>query len=713
MPQITSDHLSDVLLMLIRYIKQALAMDAKGLEVDLLQLLPPRLMGRDAEGRVFVKHLPISNKKGDNEEKLRRVVASGAKVQTSTKVATDAKTLFCAVGTSRASGKGDPGTEASTLEQQQFLRLYVTGTGESIESIAQKVRPDCPYTLAHILIGNRHVDNARLAAITQWPELKNHGADAAEEEEEKLGRKLSKKEEHAIRRLWGDLGGDGRAEDTAEFVPDWKHPAFTKAKWKPGSSLPTFDTADVRPDDREALARKLPKGTILRVPVVTEWGERDLQDTFTKVWGVTGHTMDFDMLGLCIMHCLMRTIESNIKLILNPIQERFISGAGGAVRIIEEHFNEAMHRLGIRLRIKKKEPQNSECKECVDIGVSGVEAEKLLWDLRNLLKYPAQSWRASKLLTAIFLTADKLGLHSVTRELNGWCEVLGHYAEALTRAYIMRPTEADRSAFTEHARLYVLKKALLRPGRLCWYDWQLWAAFPKLFKQVGSLRLLSQEAMEGQQRLNNEIARRSNGWANAGRIPAAIAELGEPFAPCRRPRRRPPLTHFVLVHTGLAAKTVYMNVRARLKKRPAQWMYEQMLLNWYADADEPLSAIKELVKQEEGGVMDWESEFVPMWHAFQLFTCGYIVRLSAARRKLAEKHAMEIVGPRGNDASEANWKEALRKARYTGRLQDEHINYWAVDVPRGNLDEAEYLKQRRQARRQWYVLHQHSHDYRP
>jgi hypothetical protein len=154
-----------------------------------------------------------------------------------------------------------------------------------------------------------------------------------------------------------------------------------------------------------------------------------------------------------------------------------------------------------------------------------------------------------------------------------------------------------------------------------------------------------------------------------------------------------------------------MNVRARLKKRPAQWMYEQMLLNWYADADEPLSAIKELVKQEEGGVMDWESEFVPMWHAFQLFTCSYIVRLSVARRKLAEKHAMAIVGPRGTDVSEANWKEVLRKARYTGRLQDEHVNYWAVDVPRGDLDEAEYRKQRRQARRQWYVLHQQSHDY--
>ena len=96
--------------------------------------------------------------------------------------------------------------------------------------------------------------------------------------------------------------------------------------------------------------------------------------------------------------------------------------------------------------------------------------------------------------------------------------------------------------------------------------------------------------MEGQQRLNNEIARRSNGWANAGRIPQAIKALGE------------------------AAQTVYMKVRAQLKAKPARWMWQQMLLNFYADADESLSAAKELASDEEGGVMDWQTEFVPMWH---------------------------------------------------------------------------------------------------
>ena len=75
---------------LIRYIKQALAMDAKGLVVDLVQLLPPKIIGRDQQGRVFVKHLPISSKGGDGCEKLRRVVSSGVHISTSTKVTTDA-----------------------------------------------------------------------------------------------------------------------------------------------------------------------------------------------------------------------------------------------------------------------------------------------------------------------------------------------------------------------------------------------------------------------------------------------------------------------------------------------------------------------------------------------------------------------------------------------------------------------------------------------
>ena len=99
-------------------------------------------------------------------------------LKTSTKVVTDGKTMFAAVGTSIQSGKHDPGTDATVMEQQQLLEIYVTGSSETFEKIAQKIRPDCPYTLSHILMGNGHADNARLALITRWPEMHNHEDEA-------------------------------------------------------------------------------------------------------------------------------------------------------------------------------------------------------------------------------------------------------------------------------------------------------------------------------------------------------------------------------------------------------------------------------------------------------------------------------------------------------------------------------------------------------
>jgi hypothetical protein len=153
-------------------------------------------------------------------------------------------------------------------------------------------------------------------------------------------------------------------------------------------------------------------------------------------------------------------------------------------------------------------------------------------------------------------------------------------------------------------------------AELCWYDWQMWSDLPKLFEQVGSLRLLSQEGMEGQQRLNNEISKRSNGWSNAGRIPNAISERTL-CAQTAGPHSHHQLT---LTHTGRVrvsaeamgdiAKAAYMRVRAKLKPKPAEWMYQQQLLHFLADADETQSAAKALAATEEG-TMDWRDEFTP------------------------------------------------------------------------------------------------------
>ena len=201
----------------------------------------------------------------------------------------------------------------------------------------------------------------------------------------------------------------------------------------------------------------------------------------------------------------------------------------------------------------------------------------------------------------------------------------------------------------------------------------MWSAFPKLFKQVGSLRLVSQEGMEGQQRLNNQISKRSNGWSNAGRIPDAIKELGP------------------------IAVAAYLKVRAKLKAKPAEWMHQQQVLHFHAHADETLSAAKELT-ETEGGVMKWQEEFTPVWQADALFTIGYAIRLALVRKELADKmEARYDVEP------------------YYMRLHAEHKKYYAIDVSKAGLSDEQYLKQRCAARRAWYRNNNtlYKHDFLP
>jgi hypothetical protein len=98
---------------------------------------------------------------------------------------------------------------------------------------------------------------------------------------------MSKAEQQQLRRLWGDLASDGRTEEQATHVPDWVNPVLRNAAWQPLSSKPSIDTSDVSSLDQENFKRvvtqRLKKGSIIRVPVASEWGERDLQETFEKV----------------------------------------------------------------------------------------------------------------------------------------------------------------------------------------------------------------------------------------------------------------------------------------------------------------------------------------------------------------------------------------------------------------------------------------------
>ena len=304
----------------------------------------------------------------------------------------------------------------------------------------------------------------------------------------------------------------------------------------------------------------------------------------------------------------------------------------------------------------------------------------LIKDLANLSNFSAQGWKASKLLSAIMQTAGRLGMHTLADELKEWAVCLGHYGQALQAGYEMRPTVQQRSTFKMHAQSYVMRKALLRPGRLCWYDWQLWSAFPLLFHRSGSLRLLSQEGMEGQQKLNNEIANRSNGWCNAGAVPKGIMMLGE-----------------------IVVKA-YKAVRLRLVTPAAQWMWQQMQLCWLGHTDDTVGLARSVGANPER-CLDWQDEFTPTWHAYLLFAPVYCRYLAKARLHLARDRAPAAEcmddDPDEEEAGASTGREPF-EAAYTERLRRE-LRAWAtVDVARGDLSDATYRAARRTAQRKWW-----------
>ena len=122
-------------------------------------------------------------------------------------------------------------------------------------------------------------------------------------------------------------------------------------------------------------------------------------------------------------------------------------------------------------------------------------------------------------------------------------------------------------------------KCQLFPGRMTWYDWHTINAFGLLMHKWGSLRLMSQEAMEAWQKQLNDILRRCNGFANAGRYKKAIAAAGQ------------------------AAIDRYLAERKDHQKAPEQWVYDKALMQKASHFKYSLDRMKAL--SSEGRVMTW------------------------------------------------------------------------------------------------------------
>ena len=236
--------------------------------------------------------------------------------------------------------------------------------------------------------------------------------------------------------------------------------------------------------------------------------------------------------------------------------------------------------------------------------------------------------------------------------------VLQSFATGFRAAMQMRPGPDDYRLVAEELPRFAVEKARLWPGKLRWYDNHCLYHLPYMMRKWGSLGLISQQGMEGWQKMLNEVLRLGNGFANAGRIPRIVLRAGE------------------------ARRAQYLLRRAARKPSPARWVSEQAALQTQAHCSETLGVQARCVQQ----LLEFEWPlFVLFWRRYMLgthFTVRWVSRFRLRRAR------------------------ALEGARcYYTRLLAQYHEYWAVrgELSAGDLCAQEERLQRRDHRREAYT----------
>lgn len=332
-------------------------------------------------------------------------------------------------------------------------------------------------------------------------------------------------------------------------------------------------------------------------------------------------------------------------------------------KIIDKVYNKKVQRgLGMRAIAT-----NPESKALYPHSFDGPSVARWIEDLHcGLVGVDMDAaWRAKRFKGSVWLQAltdsySKLGMTDDYEQLREMLPMLRSFALGYGSALKLRPCEQDYHVVAEHLPKYAVEKALLWPGSLTWYDNHALYHLPGMMERWGSLGLISQEGMEGWQKVLNEILRMSNGFANAGRIPEAIKRMGE------------------------AAVAKYMEERKADMPSSAKWVFQQTLLQKYHDLSDCFDACADL--KACGRVYEWPI-FCLLWERYMVMSKVLLRALSRFR---------------------------LRRARATGstyytQLLEHYHEYWKVqaDYTADDLSEHQKRLQSRKARRSYYESTKH------
>ena len=508
-------------------------------------------------------------KANEHRGRPREKLVTGVKILPFFMFCFDGATTMALTGVSVRAVQSDPFT--SDKEMTKFHEIGVLRKGKTIKDAAESISPGCSssthqdhWLIQYIVDLNRHSHNSELQAVTREPLRKPKpiaaGIDAG-----------------AARILNAAGTSDGRTASRQPYQNvDVERIGYDPAKFKPG----------LNGDEPDAEKIKAKKDLLIRVPVVPKLCQRALPRASVRARCGAPIT---SVLGLCIVHCAMRTCESCLRHMLTTASARFVANKGGDQATINRLLNDQLRK---RMNLKKLIATDQKG-VLYKISLNGKEVEDIVVDLLS---------GDSQLLSAVHATYAALNLDDEEKtHMQEWTVTLTHWAKAMSAAYEMYATPAHRQTFRENIKFYVKCKSNIRPGICTWYDWQLHHTMTVLFDKYESLRLISQEGMEACQRRNNLFMRQSNGFANAGRIPNAVKDLGK------------------------AAVDAHKAARKAKLLSPAHWLWLKNIFAFYAKFNDAFERVENLKREDKK--CDWATEFVPEW-----LNCIAITKISTILR---------------------------------------------------------------------------------
>ena len=484
---------------------ESIVIEKEKLKADIPQTRSPWFVRRNANGEFAIMQLPLDTRPGTKANahlvSPRETLGTEIEFEPTPMFAFDGATNIAASGESFADG--DFLSRTTKEEMNRFLCIGPIAKNETYDDVADRIVPGCRdpahpdhWFVNHVAWVNRHDANLALQDITVEPERKPEPAQKAA-----VGN-LSKSK---TARCFGAAASDGKTKPRLQpYLDD----TIRARNYQHDTFKPTVNGA--------TPGAKAARNGLVRIPILPTHFDRNLTKA---VWAWAKEANIAPRLALCVIHCAMRTMESNLKRMLTVMMERYTADKKGDRAKIDAYFNTRLKAdLSLRKIIScdKKGVLN-------DITLNGGECRALMADIAR-----AVEGGRSHLFEAVRETYASLHDAPGADALNlcEWEEVLKLWAISMGAAYKLRPTEADRRTFRESSKLYVVKKAMLNSTYLVWYDWQMYSVMAKLFDRYESLMLISQEGMEAVQKQNNSLQRHTNNGCNGGRIPTRIIMEG-------------------------------------------------------------------------------------------------------------------------------------------------------------------------------------------